>query len=76
VLSSGSKIAQHTELHHSTVNELLRLATRSTEGWEPGVFWDFRQGKGLGNDPSPSIWWSWRELNPRPKTFFLADLHV
>ncbi len=26
--------------------------------------------KGLGDIPSPCIWWSWRELNPRPQAFF------
>jgi hypothetical protein len=26
--------------------------------------------------PWMDVWWSWRELNPRPKTFFLIDLHV
>jgi len=29
----------------------------------------FGQEKGPGNDPSPSIWWRWRESNPRPTTF-------
>jgi hypothetical protein len=27
------------------------------------------QEKGPGDDPSPSIWWRWRESNPRPTTF-------
>ncbi len=36
------------------------------------------KGRLSGEDKRPwiDIWWSWRELNPRPKTFFLIDLHV
>ena len=25
--------------------------------------------KGPGDFPSPCIWWSWRDLNPRPQAF-------
>jgi len=27
--------------------------------------------KGLGEYPSPYVWWSWRDLNPRPQAFFV-----
>ena len=27
------------------------------------------QDKGPGDDPGPSIWWSWGDLNPRPQIF-------
>ncbi len=27
--------------------------------------------KGLGEYPSPCVWWSWGDLNPRPQAFFV-----
>ena len=48
----------------------FRLATtRSTGGRNPVWRGDFRQEKGPGDFPSPCVWWSWRELNPRPQAF-------
>ena len=45
------------------------MATRSTDGRDPAWRGDFRQEKGPGDFPSPCVWWSWRDLNPRPQIF-------
>ena len=43
------------------------MATRSTGGRNPAWRGDFRQEKGPGDYPGPSVWWRRGESNPRPK---------
>ena len=49
--------------------ELAHKRTRKPIGRNPAWRGDFRQEKGPGDYPSPCVWWSWRDLNPRPQIF-------
>jgi len=46
-------------------------AIRSTDHQNLTPRENFTQEKGPGEIPSPCIWWSWRELNPRPQAIFV-----
>lgn len=61
VVASGTEIAQREGLHHSTVNELLRLTLLTL--LEPAIF---AQRKRARRIPSPCIWWSGGGSNYRP----------
>ena len=45
------------------------MVTRSTVGRNPARRGVFRQEKGPGDCPSAGVYWSWRDLNPRPQIF-------
>jgi len=57
------------------------VVTRSTDGRNPAWCGDFRQEKGPGDYPNPSIWWSRGDLNPRPpvrryRFYMLSHLYL